>query len=72
MQALVIVDAQNEFSAEGLRAVPNHAEALACIQARVEEARRNGLPIANSSKIRPRKYLKRTPKRSSANPTAPI
>ena len=46
MQALIIVDAQNEFSAEGLRAVPNHAEALACIQARVEEARRNGLPIA--------------------------
>ena len=46
MQALVIVDAQNEFSAEGLRAVPNHAEALACIQARVEEARRNGFPIA--------------------------
>jgi nicotinamidase-related amidase len=46
MQALVVVDAQNEFSAEGLRAVPNHAEALARIQARVEEARRNSLPIA--------------------------
>ena len=46
MQALVVVDAQNEFSADGLRAVPNHAEALACIQARVEEARRNGSPIA--------------------------
>ena len=27
MQVLVVVDAQNEFSAAGVRAVPNHAEA---------------------------------------------
>jgi nicotinamidase-related amidase len=46
MQALIIVDAQNEFSADGLRAVPNHAEALECIRARVTDARRSGLPIA--------------------------
>lgn len=46
MQALVVVDAQNEFSADGLRAVPNHAEALECIRARVAEARRNGRPVA--------------------------
>jgi nicotinamidase-related amidase len=46
MQALVVVDAQNEFSAEGLRAVPNHAEALECIRDRVAQARRNGRPIA--------------------------
>jgi nicotinamidase-related amidase len=46
MQALVVVDAQNEFSADGLRAVPNHAEALECIRARVAEARQNGRPIA--------------------------
>lgn len=46
MQALVAVDVQNEFSAEGLRAVPNHEEALANIRARVEEARREKRPIA--------------------------
>ena len=46
MQTLVVVDAQNEFSPIGLRPVPNHAEALAGIRARVEEARRNSLPIA--------------------------
>ena len=46
MQALVIVDAQNEFSADGLRAVPNHAEALERIRARVAEARQNGRPVA--------------------------
>ena len=28
MQALLVVDVQNEFSPEGLRPVPNHAEAL--------------------------------------------
>jgi nicotinamidase-related amidase len=46
MQALVVVDVQNEFSEEGLRAVPNHAEALECIRARVTDARGSGLPIA--------------------------
>ena len=46
MQALVVVDAQNEFSAEGLRPVTNHGEALECIRARVAEARQKGRPIA--------------------------
>jgi nicotinamidase-related amidase len=46
MQALVIVDAQNEFSADGMRPVPNHAEALECIRARVAEARKSGGSIA--------------------------
>lgn len=46
MQALVVVDAQNEFSAEGLRPVPNHTEALEYIRARVADARKSGLPIA--------------------------
>jgi nicotinamidase-related amidase len=45
MQALLVVDAQNEFSPEGLRPVPNHAEALRTIQRRVEQARREGQPI---------------------------
>ncbi len=46
MQALVVVDAQNEFSEDGLRAVPNHGEALEYIRARVADARNSGLPIA--------------------------
>jgi nicotinamidase-related amidase len=46
MQALVVVDAQNEFSARGQRPVPNHAEALEAIRRRVEDARREGRPIA--------------------------
>ena len=46
MQALVVVDVQNEFSADGLRAVPNHAEAMQCIRHRVREAREHGRPIA--------------------------
>ena len=46
MQALIVVDAQNEFSSEGLRPVPNHVEALKKIQARVEQARREKRPIA--------------------------
>lgn len=46
MQALVVVDAQNEFSAKGQRAVPNHEQALAKIRARVEHARRQNIPIA--------------------------
>ncbi|HEX6773274.1 MAG TPA: isochorismatase family cysteine hydrolase [Acidobacteriaceae bacterium] len=46
MQVLVVVDAQNEFSAAGLRAVPNHAPALQRIRERVREARQSGLPIA--------------------------
>ena len=46
MQALIVVDAQNEFSADGLRAVPNHKEAMECIRDRVAEAREHGRPIA--------------------------
>lgn len=46
MQALLVVDAQNEFSATGLRGVPNHAAAVASIQAHAERARQGGTPIA--------------------------
>lgn len=46
MQALIVVDTQNEFSADGLRAVPNHTEAMECISERVREARQDGRPIA--------------------------
>ncbi len=46
MQALLVVDAQNEFSATGLRAVPNHVDALEHIHQHVEQARREGQPIA--------------------------
>lgn len=46
MQALLVVDAQNEFSAQGQRAVPNHDSAIAAIAAHVEAARRDGRPIA--------------------------
>ena len=46
MQALLVVDAQNEFSPEGKRAVPNHVQALERIRARVEEARRARRPVA--------------------------
>ena len=46
MQTLIVVDAQNEFSPSGSRPVPNHAEALAAILRRVEDARREGRPIA--------------------------
>jgi nicotinamidase-related amidase len=46
MQALLVVDAQNEFSAQGQRAVPDHSFALAAIVARVEEARAEQRPIA--------------------------
>lgn len=46
MQALLVIDAQNEFSAVGLRPVPNHSKALGCIHRRVADARQNGRPIA--------------------------
>jgi len=46
MRALVVVDAQNEFSPQGLMPVPGHAEAVAAIERRVEEARAQGWPIA--------------------------
>ena len=46
MEALLVVDAQNEFSPKGLRPVPNHADALQSIYRHVEEARRERRPIA--------------------------
>lgn len=46
MQALVVLDVQNEFSAEGQRPVPNHEAALEAIQRRLVEARREGRPVA--------------------------
>jgi nicotinamidase-related amidase len=46
MQALLVVDAQNEFSPQGLRPVPNHAAALTRIHHTVEQARRERRPIA--------------------------
>lgn len=45
-EALIVVDAQNEFSAEGKRPVPNHEAALAAIKTHVERARRERRPIA--------------------------
>jgi nicotinamidase-related amidase len=46
MNALIVVDAQNEFSSEGKRPVPNHREALSAILAQVELARKQNWPIA--------------------------
>jgi len=46
LQALVVVDAQNEFSPEGKRPVPNHAAALARILEHVRRARAESRPIA--------------------------
>ena len=44
--ALVVVDAQNEFSAGGRRPVPNHSAAVAAIQRHVDRARHEQRPIA--------------------------
>jgi nicotinamidase-related amidase len=46
MQALLVVDAQNEFSPKGLRAVPNHDSAARAILAHVASARLDARPIA--------------------------
>jgi nicotinamidase-related amidase len=46
MQALIVVDAQNEFSQNGKRAVPNHSDAIEVIKERADAARREGRPIA--------------------------
>lgn len=45
-QALIVVDAQNEFSAGGKRPVPNHSAALAAIQHHVNRAREDRRVIA--------------------------
>jgi nicotinamidase-related amidase len=44
--ALIVIDAQNEFSATGLRPVPNHASALDIIMEHVAAARARQRPIA--------------------------
>ena len=46
MQALLVVDAQNEFSADGLRPVSNHTQALERILHHVQLARNGRRPIA--------------------------
>ncbi len=46
MQALIIIDAQNEFSENGKRPVPGINAALVVISERVKQARANGTPIA--------------------------
>jgi nicotinamidase-related amidase len=46
MFALIVVDAQNEFSPEGKRPIATHAEALRRIKLRVQQAREAGVPIA--------------------------
>lgn len=46
MQALIVIDAQNEFSEAGMRPVPNHSAILKIIRTRVEQARISGRPIA--------------------------
>lgn len=46
MQALLIIDAQNEFSPKGQRPVPGFAQAITVITAHLDRARRNGTPIA--------------------------
>jgi len=46
MEALLVVDVQNEFSPQGRRPVPNHAQALERIRERVAEARDGKRPIA--------------------------
>ena len=46
MQALLVVDAQNEFSPDGRRAVPNHQDGVAVILRYVEQARAERRPIA--------------------------
>lgn len=46
MQALLVIDAQNEFSPTGLRPVPNHNDALDRIRLHVAQARAEERPIA--------------------------
>jgi nicotinamidase-related amidase len=45
-EALLVIDAQNEFSPGGKRAVQNHSAALAAIERHVDRAREEGRPIA--------------------------
>jgi len=46
MKALIIIDAQNEFSENGLRPVPNHRSVIDVISHLVNQARLDNQPIA--------------------------
>jgi nicotinamidase-related amidase len=46
MPALIVIDAQNEFSQNGKRPVPSHAAIIEVIRKLVEQARSAGHPIA--------------------------
>jgi nicotinamidase-related amidase len=46
MRALIVIDVQNEFSEQGLRPVPGHADILSAIRKHIENAREKGIPIA--------------------------
>ncbi len=46
MYALIVIDAQNEFSREGKRPVPNFSNAVKRISERAEHARKENCPIA--------------------------
>ena len=46
MQALIVIDAQNEFSQNGKRPVPNHLTAIDVIKEHVDLARMSKSPIA--------------------------
>lgn len=46
MQALIVIDAQNEFSQNGKRPVPNYLNAVEVIKKHVEQARISKTPIA--------------------------
>ena len=46
MQALIVIDAQNEFSEQGQRPVPNHTRILETILHHARHARTHGRPIA--------------------------
>jgi nicotinamidase-related amidase len=46
MKALIVIDAQNEFSLAGKRPVPGHAAIIEVIKDRAEDFRASGLPIA--------------------------
>ena len=46
MEALIVIDAQNEFSPEGAMAAADHAMVLGEIAGRVASARADGSPIA--------------------------
>jgi len=46
MRALIVIDAQNEFSPKGRRPVPGYTDVIAAIAAHAEQARRANRPIA--------------------------